>query len=73
MQKVKQFPIKETLVELRSFQKRYPSKFKLLQMLIVLKQQGSLSKYAVAELLGSSQSSVGKWRTIYIEQGIEGC
>jgi transposase len=72
MQRIKQFPIKETLAELRNLQKRYPSKFKSLQMLIVLKQQGGISKYAVAEQLGSSQSSVGKWRTIYIEQGIAG-
>lgn len=72
MQKIKEFPIKETLSELRGLQKRYPSKFKLLQMLVILKQQGSLSKYAVAEQLGSSQSSVGKWRTVYIEQGVEG-
>jgi transposase len=72
MQRIKQFPIKETLPELRSIQKRYPSKFKLLQMLIVIKQQGSISKYAVAEQIGCSQSSVGKWRTVYIAQGIEG-
>lgn len=72
MQQIKQFQIRETISELRSLQKRYPSKIKLLQMLILFKQQGSLSKYVIAEQLGSSQSSVGKWRTIYITQGIEG-
>jgi transposase len=72
MQQIKQFQIKETLSELRSLQKRYPSKFKLLQMLVLLKQKGNLSKYVIAEQLGSSQSSVGKWRNIYIAQGVEG-
>lgn len=41
-------------------------------MLIILRQQGSLSKYAVAEQLGSSQSSAGKWRSVYAAQGIDG-
>lgn len=41
-------------------------------MLIVLKQQGSMSKYVLATRLGASHSSVGKWRTAYITVGIEG-
>ena len=72
MQQIKQVLIKETLAQLRSLQKRYPSKFKALEMLIVFKQCGSISKYAVAAQIGSSQSSVGKWRILYSTNGIEG-
>lgn len=72
MQKIKQVLIKETLAQLRSLQKRHPSKFKALQMLIVLKKYGNMSKYVVAAQIGSSQSSVGKWRSVYATKGIEG-
>ena len=72
MPRIKELSIKETLSELRSIQKRYPSKFKALQMLIVLKKYGNMSKYVVAEQLGSSPSSVGKWRSVYATEGIEG-
>lgn len=41
-------------------------------MLLLLKQKGHMSKYAVAAQLGSSQSSVGHWRSIYIREGIDG-
>ena len=40
-------------------------------MLILLKQQGNVSKYSLATQLGSSHSSVGKWRTDYVSNGIE--
>jgi transposase len=58
-------------LELRQYQKRYPSKFKALQMLITIKQLGSLSKDRLGLLLGSSHSSVLKWRRIYLKDGIE--
>jgi len=41
-------------------------------MLIVLKKYGNRSKYLLAEEIGSSQSSVGKWRSVYCTQGIVG-
>lgn len=71
MQNIKQLLVKETLSQLRQLQKQYPSKFKVFQMLVLVKQQGSISKYLLAEQLGSSPASVGKWRTDYINSGIE--
>lgn len=71
MQQTIQVPVKESVSELRSYQKRFPSKFKALQMLILIKQQGSLSKYKLASLLGSGHSSVVNWRRSYLQGGIE--
>jgi transposase len=67
----KQVIVRESVAELRQYQKRYPSKFKALQMLITIKQQGSLSKDRLGLLLGSSHSSVLNWRRIYLKGGIE--
>jgi transposase len=66
-----QVPVKESVAELRLYQRRFPSKFKALQMLIIIKQQGCLSKYQLASLLGSGHSSVVSWRRIYLKGGIE--
>ena len=63
--------VRETVSALRLYQKRYPSKFKALQMLIITKQQGSLSKDKLALLLRSGHSSVLRWRRIYLKGGIE--
>ena len=71
MQQPIQVPVKESVSELRLYQKRFPSKFKALQMLIIILQQGSLSKYKLASLLGSGHSSVLIWRRIYLKGGIE--
>ena len=68
---LKEIRIKETLSELRSYQKRYSSRYKPLQMLILIKEQGSVSKYTLAKLLGASPGSITTWRTAYIEKGIE--
>lgn len=72
MQKLKDISVVETLGWLRQLQHKNPSRFKPLQMLIIIKQQGNMSKYDLASLLASSQSSVGRWRRIYITDGIEG-
>lgn len=72
MQNIKDIQVAESLSELRQLQKQNPSKYKCLQMLILLKLQGSISKYLLAEQLCSSHSSVGKWRTAYITDGIKG-
>lgn len=40
-------------------------------MLITIKQQGSLSKYKLASLVGSGHSSIVSWRRIYLQGGIE--
>jgi transposase len=66
----KQVIVKESVAELRSYQKRFPAKFKALQMLIIIRQQGSLSKDKLGSLLGSSHSSVLNWRRIYLNGGI---
>jgi transposase len=71
MLKPLQVPVKETIGELRSYQKRCPSKFKALQMLIIIKQQGSLSQDKLALLLGSGPASVLSWRRIYLKGGID--
>lgn len=71
MQQTIQVSVKESVSALRLYQKRFPSKFKALQMLIIIKQQGSLSKYKLASLLGSGHSSVVNWRRVYLQGGIE--
>lgn len=65
------FPIKESLAELRKFQKQLPRKYKALQMLIVIKQQGALSKDALAVMLGASDRSIQTWRSNYISGGMD--
>lgn len=71
MQQTVPVSVKESISELRLYQKRFPSKFKALQMLVLIKQLGSLSKYKLASLLGSGHSSVVNWRRIYLQGGIE--
>jgi transposase len=66
-----QVNVKESVPQLRSYQKRFPSKFKPLQMLIIISQQGAMSKYRLASLLGSGHSSIVSWRRAYLQGGIE--
>lgn len=72
MQKIKELSVTESMVELRKLQRLHPSKFKSLQMLVLIKQQGNMSKYGLAELLSSSHSSVAVWRNNYLRDGISG-
>ena len=65
------FPIKETLAELRKLQKQYPRKYKAIQMLIVLKQKGALSKDVLAVMVGASDRSIQTWRTNYVTGGVD--
>lgn len=67
----KQVIVKESVSALRLYQRRFSSKFKAIQMLITIKQQGSLSKDKLGFLIRSSHSSVLKWRNIYLSGGIE--
>ena len=62
--------IKESTAELRQLQKQHPGKYKPLQMLLVLKKQGPVSKTQLAILLGASDKSIQSWRTKYIRAGI---
>jgi len=63
--------IKESLPALRLLQKSHPAKYKGLQMLIVLKQRGALSKDKLAMLTGASDKSIHIWRRHYIAGGLE--
>jgi transposase len=72
MRQILKVDVKETVVELRKLQRQHPGRFKPLQMLIFIRQQGSCSKYHLASVLGSSHSSVTKWRSSYRQEGIAG-
>ncbi len=63
-------PVQESISALRVFQKRHPNKYKALQMLVLLKQQGDLSKDKLSLLLDSSDKSVSIWRKQYLAGGI---
>ena len=62
--------VKESLVELKSLQKRYPSKYKALHMLVLLRKRGAVSKNDLALLTGASDKSIQIWRTGYALHGI---
>lgn len=72
MQKIKALQVTETVSQLRIYQRRHSSRFKPLQMLLLIKQQVEQNKYRLAALLGCSQSSVTKWRKDYLSRGIAG-
>ena len=65
-----QFSIKESLIELRLIQKQKPGKYKAVQMLILLRQKGMLSKDTLAAMVGASDKSIQIWRSKYIAGGI---
>jgi transposase len=71
MAKPLQIEIKESVSKLRSLQKKHPSKFNALQMLILLSEQGPLSKKTLSALLGVSDKSIANWRSTYQAEGIE--
>ena len=62
--------VKESIPELRILQKKNPGKHKALQMLILLKQKGTLSKQTLALMTGASDKSIHVWRTKYRSGGI---
>jgi len=62
--------VKESLQELRLMQRQHPGKHKSLQMLIILKKQGPLSKDRLSTLTGTSDKSIHIWRKRYISGGI---
>jgi transposase len=65
------FPIKESLTELRKLQKQFPRKYKAIQMLIVIKQKGALSKDVLAVMVGASDRSIQTWRSNYVTGGVD--
>ena len=62
--------VKESVKELRSLQRKYPSRSKPLQMLIILKEQGPVGKKALVSLLSAGDRSITKWRSQYLSNGI---
>ena len=65
------FPIKENLTELRKLQKLFPRKYNAIQMLIVIKQKGALSKDVLAVMVGASDRSIQTWRSNYVTGGVD--
>lgn len=63
--------VRESVPELRLLQKKHPSKYRPLQMLVLLQQQGPLSKDRLASLLGASDKTIHIWRNKYINAGVE--
>jgi transposase len=63
--------VKESIPELKLLQKKNPGKYKALQMLILLKQKGALSKDSLALMTGASDKSIHIWRTKYRKGGIK--
>jgi transposase len=71
MRAVLDISIKESVAELKGLQKKHPGKFKMLQMLLLLKKQGATSKNQLAVLTGASDKSVQTWRTKYVKAGLD--
>jgi len=63
--------VKESVAQLRTLQKKHPSKYKPLQMLVLIIERGPLSQKALSEAIGSSDRSVNKWRNEYLADGID--
>ena len=63
--------VKESVKELKALQKKYPSSYSRLQMLILVKEGEIVSKDGLAQALNVSNKSVHTWRTKYMQGGIE--
>ena len=63
--------VKESIKELKGLQKKQPSNYNRLQMLILIKEGIIVSKDGLAAALNVSNKSVHVWRTRYNEGGIE--
>jgi transposase len=63
--------VKETVKDLKGLQNKFPSKTKMLGMLMLLKKQPQLTKASLAAQLGVSDKSIQIWRTNYLSGGIE--
>ena len=71
MRQILPITVKEGVSDLRALQKKYPGKHKAIQVLILLKQKGALSKDTLALMTGASNKSVQTWRAKYLRGGIE--
>lgn len=75
MPSIKTMIIKETEKEIKKLQKQsIPFIGQRLKVLLILKQneKDGISKREVSKLAGVDPNSVQKWRTLYINAGIEG-
>lgn len=70
MRAISTIPVKENIAELKKLQKQYPNKYKILQMLLIIKKQGNTSKNDLAMLTGASDKSIQTWRTKYQKEGL---
>lgn len=70
----KQVTVKESIKRLKQLQKNSKPLFiPRLRMLQVIKESDiSLSKQVLANLVGVNHNSIQKWRSMYIEGGLEG-
>ncbi len=74
MSSPKQIHIKESISELRKFQKSsIPMIANRIRVLIELKKHEAtgISKRAIADIVGVNQNSVQTWRSLYVSAGIE--
>ena len=63
--------VKESIKDLKGLQKKQPSNYNRLQMLILIKEGIIVSKDGLATALSVSNKSVHVWRTRYNEGGME--
>ena len=63
--------VKESVKELKVLQRKFPSKVKMLSMLLLLKNQSQLTKLNLASQLSVSDKSIQIWRDNYLKGGIE--
>ena len=68
------FPVKETKQHLQALLKKQPSSLRsrIVMLLIIKKHSSPLSKIELARLVGVNPNSIQSWRTIYLDQGIQG-
>jgi transposase len=65
MAKLLEITVKESESELKQIQKKSPTKYKQIEMLIHIKKKGSLSKLKLVSLLNVSDKSITSWRKLY--------
>ncbi len=62
--------VTESVKELRALQKKEPSRYKRIQMLILIKDDRNKGKLKLAAEIGVSVKTIQKWRQHYIECGL---
>jgi transposase len=70
MAKLIEINVTESNSFLRQLQKKHPSRYKPLQMLLLIKEHGPMSQYLLADMLVAGHSSVMRWRRMYKQSGL---